>query len=79
MSMCECSACGENFGGEKLFDEHRVGKHGVNRHCLTAIEMKARGWTQDSRGRWRHTSHAPMPEKLKGVGQSAARTDGPRR
>jgi hypothetical protein len=55
--------CGENFGGVKLFNEHRIGQHGKDRRCLTPQEMTARGWSQDSGGRWRHTSHAPMPKK----------------
>lgn len=47
-----CSGCGEDFNGVSLFDQHRVGKHGVDRRCLTTDEMLARGWRRNRSGRW---------------------------
>ncbi len=48
----ECSVCGELFCGVRPLDDHRVGEHGVNRHCLTAAEMLARGFSKCPLGRW---------------------------
>lgn len=57
--MCQCTACGHTFGGERGFDLHRVGeyaapgKFGDRRRCLSADELVAAGMTQDERGIWR--------------------------
>ena len=47
---CQCCGCGEYFNGERGFDRHRVGVHGVNRRCLTVAEMTARGWYRNAAG-----------------------------
>ena len=49
---CQCCGCGEYFNGERGFDRHRVGVYGVNRHCLSAAEMTARGWHRNAAGFW---------------------------
>jgi hypothetical protein len=75
-----CAACGENFGSVDLFDRHRVGTHDYTlteglrmeppredgRRCLSADEMRERGWDLGLRGRWldpakRHTLARPTP------------------
>ncbi len=43
-----CRACETAFGGEDMFDRHRVGKHGVDegpnrRRCATPEEMRNMG------------------------------------
>jgi hypothetical protein len=60
-----CRSCGLDFGSVSAFDAHRVGKHAYKleqglalglddgRRCLTSDELTQRGWTRDSRGRWR--------------------------
>jgi hypothetical protein len=48
-----CGDCGEDFHGRELQARHRVGPRSAKR-CLTAVEMEARGWRQDERGRWRN-------------------------
>lgn len=52
---CQCCGCGEYFNGERGFDRHRVGEHGVNRRCLTVDEMTARGWHRNGAGFWSMT------------------------
>ena len=47
---CQCCGCGEYFNGERGFDRHRVGVHGVNRRCLSIAEMTARGWYRNAAG-----------------------------
>jgi hypothetical protein len=55
-----CSACGQDFGGERAFSMHRVGSHQYDastdrpdgRRCLTAEEMRGRGMYLNSFGRW---------------------------
>lgn len=52
---CQCCGCGEYFNGERGFDRHRVGMHGVNRRCLSIAEMIARGWYRNAAGFWATT------------------------
>lgn len=42
-SRCQCSACGEYFNSDSPFDQHRIGKFGVDRRCMSADEMQAEG------------------------------------
>ena len=51
-NRCQCTACGEYFSRERVFDRHRVGDYGANRRCLTAVEMTARGWRRNDAGCW---------------------------
>lgn len=47
-----CKVCHQSFGGTVAGDMHRVGKHGVDRRCLTASEMEGKGLHLNSRGVW---------------------------
>ena len=49
---CQCCACGEYFGSVAVFDRHRIGRHGVDRRCLSRSDMSALGWVQNDRGFW---------------------------
>jgi hypothetical protein len=74
-----CTTCGQDFGGTKAFDKHRVGKHEYlydpehpdGRRCLTHGEMVKRGMYVNARDRW---SQAPngLSERL-GLAQEATR------
>lgn len=52
---CQCCGCGEYFNGERGFDRHRIGAHGVNRRCLSVAEMTARGWHRNAARFWAMT------------------------
>lgn len=58
-----CPECHETFGGTYTGDLHRVGQHGVNRHCLTPAQMEAKGLVQNSRGYW--IRRAELPDSLR--------------
>jgi hypothetical protein len=47
-----CGDCGADFRGTDLLHRHRVGR-GSKRRCMTADEMRAKGWRRDEKGRWR--------------------------
>ena len=47
----ECAACLEVFAGLRPFDAHRVGRHDVERRCLTTDEI-SRSFAKDERGYW---------------------------
>ncbi len=49
----QCPSCLEYFATNKGFDKHRRGDYGVNRHCLSADGMKAKGMRKDAVGFWR--------------------------
>lgn len=61
-----CAVCGMTFGGLSGFDAHRTGAF-IDRHpdygrrCRSAAEMEAKGYRQDSRGRW----GKPMAEETR--------------
>ena len=54
-----CAICGHDFGGERAFSMHKVGKHDYfydpehpdGRRCLSKSEMLERGMYLN-RGRW---------------------------
>ena len=62
-----CRVCGLDFTGVRDFDSHRVGTHQYTyseglkmdpiredgRRCLSAEEMRSKGWALDRYGRWR--------------------------
>jgi hypothetical protein len=53
-SRCRCS-CGQFFNSVSAFDRHRVGDwrdRGIQRYCLTVLEMLAKGWTLNAAGFW---------------------------
>ena len=49
-TLAGCSACRRIFGGNKAFDKHRVGEHGVDRRCAESPELV--GLRLNSRGFW---------------------------
>jgi hypothetical protein len=55
-----CGDCGSDFGGQTILRRHRAGSKRSKR-CLTATEMKSKGWRLDDKGRWR----LPAPERFK--------------
>lgn len=55
--------CGLHFTTTSTFEKHRVGSYGTiaqpgDRHCLTAPELAAKGWTQNLRGLWQRPGRA---------------------
>lgn len=79
----QCGACGQDFGGLRLFDAHRVGKHTDDyapdlpdgRRCLTVGEMRKRGWTRNNRGRWTDPKRAHDIQRRQ-VAEVPVRRDG---
>lgn len=59
-NRCQCTACGAYFNGERAFDEHRLGEHGVNRHCMTVAQMIAEGFEKNTAGFWMTQSRAQV-------------------
>ncbi len=49
---CLCAQCGQLFNSVSVFDLHRIGPYGANRHCLTVREMQAKGWGRSTAGVW---------------------------
>jgi len=47
-----CGNCGVDFGGQRLLKRHRAGSK-LKKHCLSPEQMRAKGWFQDDKGRWR--------------------------
>ena len=52
-----CMSCHQSFSAQGGFDKHRVGRHGIDRRCLTIAEMAGKGWHVDGRGDWRMPSN----------------------
>jgi hypothetical protein len=48
----QCQGCKEFFNSTYAFDKHRHGTHGLDRRCLTSIEMKAKGMSTKADGFW---------------------------
>jgi hypothetical protein len=51
-SRNQCGACHQYFNSNSAFSQHRIGKHGEDRRCLTPEEILAKGWTKNSAGFW---------------------------
>lgn len=51
--LAGCASCRRIFGGDKAFDKHRVGEHGVSRKC--AENPEAVGLRLNSKGIWSQT------------------------
>lgn len=49
----QCPACNEYFNSTHAFEKHRHGEYGIDRRCLTADEMTAKGMHLGSDGFWR--------------------------
>lgn len=54
-NRCQCTACGDYFNRVSTFDKHRVGTFGVDRRCMSAEEMTAKGWAKNAAGFWIRT------------------------
>lgn len=62
----QCSGCKVFFNSVTAFDKHRTGDYGVDRRCMTADEMTAKGmsvneagyWIGSSMERWKHEDDA---------------------
>jgi hypothetical protein len=57
----QCQGCKEYFNSTHAFDKHRDGDHGVNRRCLSADEMTAKGMFIAADGFWRGSA---MPQSV---------------
>jgi hypothetical protein len=50
----QCGACRVTFTSLEAFDTHRVGSYERrSRRCISAVERRAKGMTQDEQGRWK--------------------------
>ena len=56
-----CSTCHLSFSSQGGFDKHRIGRHGVDRRCMTAVEMVEAGWTVSDQGMVRLPAPASSP------------------
>lgn len=50
--MSQCRTCGEVFNSTAAFDKHRIGRHGIDRRCMTEAEMREAGMDHNRRGLW---------------------------
>lgn len=57
----QCAGCGAYFNSTHAFDKHRRGEFGIDRHCLTADQMRAKGMVLGGDGFWRGSA---MPKEL---------------
>lgn len=48
----QCQGCKQYFNSTGAFDKHRMGKHGVDRRCMTPEEMTAKGMSINKDGFW---------------------------
>lgn len=77
--MCQCTACGHTFGGERGFNAHRCGEYANpgqwqgTRRCRTPAEIRAAGLEQDSRGIWRYPKPAHLAAANAELGPSGSR------
>lgn len=64
----QCAGCSLLFNSGHAFDKHRTGDHGVNRRCLSADEMKAKGMHLGADGFWRGSV---MPDGIRDAAAEA--------
>lgn len=57
----QCQGCKAYFNSTHAFDKHRRGEHGIDRRCLTADEMTAKGMVQNAAGFW---CGSAMPKEI---------------
>jgi hypothetical protein len=69
---CECGMCHQRFNSVSAFDLHRVGTHGVDRHCRRPSEMLAIGMKLNELGFWierrrgeRHQNRRPRAQETR--------------
>lgn len=55
----QCPSCNEYFNRTSVFEKHRTGRFGIDRRCLTTVEMERAGMFKAADGFWRG---ARMPE-----------------
>lgn len=48
----QCQGCKSYFNSTTAFEKHRVGEFGVDRRCLSADEMQAKGMKVNADGFW---------------------------
>ena len=48
----QCPSCGEMFKSVDAFDRHRTGRIGVNRRCMSVVEMQHCGMSMNDAGLW---------------------------
>ena len=48
----QCQCCKTYFNSTTAFEKHRVGELGVDRRCLVADEMQAKGMKVNADGFW---------------------------
>ena len=51
-SRNQCQACKQYFNSNTAFDFHRIGEHGVDRRCMTVVEMLGRNMEVNKDGYW---------------------------
>jgi hypothetical protein len=78
-NRCQCTRCGTYFNRVSTFDKHRIGRFGIDRRCMTAAEMAAKGWRPNAagfmvtgEGNWRPKTTTPQPEGQGAEGQPGA-------
>ncbi len=70
----QCPTCGEYFNSTKAFDRHRTGRFGVDRRCMTVVEMTARGMVLNKAGFWITERHSARSLKRKIATQASGAT-----
>jgi hypothetical protein len=60
----QCPTCDIYFNSSIAFSKHRVGRHGIDRRCMTEPEMLAAGMGLNTHGYWT-ASVMPEEEKLR--------------
>jgi hypothetical protein len=61
----QCQGCKQYFNSNTAFDWHRTGKYGVNRRCMTAEEMLAKGMSLNEAGFWITQVYDPTIKRSK--------------
>jgi len=62
-SKNQCGGCNKYFNSNTAFDAHRVGKHGVDRRCMTEEEMSSKGMFRNTYGFWVSEANKRFKEK----------------
>jgi len=60
----QCQGCKTFFNSTFAFDKHRRGEHGIDRRCLTAEEMQAKGMSQNAAGFWISAAMTPFARSV---------------
>lgn len=68
--MIRCEDCGQRFGGQLVFDRHRLKRED---RCLVGFELKMRGFYRD-RGRVWHQPKPSGQTTLPGVARAGSTT-----